>query len=166
MVRTRLTAPIAAFLATLLVATTAMAAPAIHVGKGVGGARLGQKYKTAAGKLSKTYKTVKDKNYSYVVYHTYVGKRMKNKRYPIELYSRSNRKVFRFQINSSGYKTAKGVKIGSKETAVKSKYPTAAGPFESGTYTRYRITHKVYSYKTYTEFYCKSGKVAFIIVRR
>lgn len=157
---------IAGFLITLLVASAAIATVYIYVGKGVGSARIGQTYTYAAKKLSSTYKTVRDRNYSYTVYHTYVGSKMSNGRYPIEMYSKADRRVFRFQINSTRYPTTKGVRIGSTESYLKSKYPNAKGPYTSGQYRRYRLTHSFYSFKTYTEFYCRSGKVAFIIVRR
>jgi hypothetical protein len=152
--------------ACLLSTSVAFATVTIHPGKGVGSARIGMTYTTAAKKLSRTYKTVRDKNYSYVVFHTYVGKVMKNRRYPVELYAKKNKRVFRFQVNSPSYKTAAGVGVGSAEETLQTAHPDASGPYTSGVYRRYTIKHKIYSYTTYTDFYCKRGAVAMIIVRR
>ena len=165
MKRTRSLSVGAAFVAGLLMASTALAVLYIYPGKGVGSARIRMNHREAAKRISSTYKTVRDTRYSYVVYRTYVGKKMSNGRYPIELYSKSDKRVFRFQVNSSRYPTSKGVKIGSAESTVKSKYPKAK-KYTSGQYTLYRLKHSIYSFSTYTEFYCKGGKVRFIIVRR
>jgi hypothetical protein len=153
-------------MATMMFAGTALAVLYVYPGKGVGSARTGQTYANAAKRISSRYKTVRDRRYSYTVYRTYVGRRMSNGRYPIELYSKSNRRVFRFQINSGSYPTKKGIRVGSSQKSIKSKYSSAKGPYTSGTYKRYTIKHKIYSYATYTDFYCRGGKVKFIVVRR
>jgi len=168
---TRRLAAIAVFLVVLLSATTALATIYTYCGKGVGSARIGDTYTHAARHISSTYKTVRDTSYSYTVYHTYVGGKMSNGRYPVELYSKSTRRVFRFQINSSRYPTRRGVKIGSSSSFMKSKYPTAKGPYTSGYYRRYTMKHSFYSYATYTDFYCKKNSsgvwtIRYIIVRR
>jgi hypothetical protein len=153
----------------LLVPAVALATTYIYLGKGVGKAYLGQNAHSAATILSPGYHfSKKDTNYSYTVYHWYVGKKMSNGRYPIELYARSDRRVYRFQINSSSYPTVKGVRVGSvgTATALRAKYPSIKGPYTSGTYKRYQLRHTSYTPDRFTEFYCRNGKVAYIIVRK
>lgn len=159
-------AVVAALLSALLVGGVAGAAVYTYEGRGVGATRIGWKDSTAAARLSKTKRCVRDGRYSYVVYHWYVGKKLSNGRYPIELYAKSNRKVFRFQVNSSSYPTSRGVRIGTKESTLRARYSTERGPYTSGPYRRYTISHRYYSYTTYTDFYCRNGRVAYIIVRR
>lgn len=154
------------FLGTLLVASVAFATTYIYVGRGVGTARIGSNDHWAASQLSGTHKYVRDTRYSYTVFHWYVGRRMANGKYPIELYSKSDHRVYRFQVNSGSYPTAKGIRVGSSVTAMRNAYPTAKGPSVSGQYVRYTMTHSVYSFRTYTDFYCRGGKVAYVIVRR
>lgn len=164
---------VAAFLVAMLVASTAVAVIYTYCGKGVGSARIGHSYYYAAKKISSTYRTVRDTSYSYTVYRTYVGTKMSNGRYPVELYSKADKKVFRFQINSSRYPTRRGPKVGSSASYLKSKYPTARGPYTSGTYRRYTMKHSfdTFSFATYTDFYCKKNSsgvwtIRYIIVRR
>lgn len=135
-------------------------------GRGVGTARIGHSYAKAAAAISSIHRTVKDTNYAYVVYRTNVGRKMSNGRYPVVLYSKSNKRVFRFQVNSIKFPTSKRVRVGSPETAVTAAYPSAKGPYTSGQYRRYTLKHTFYSYATYTDFYCKGDKVSFMVVRR
>lgn len=158
-----------ALTSALLVPAVALATTYIYLGKGVGKTYIGQNAHTAATILSPSYHfSKKDTSYSYTVYHWYVGKKMSNGRYPIELYARSDRRIYRFQINSSSYPTTKGVRVGSAVTtsSLRAKYPSLKGPFVSGTYKRYYLRHTSYTPDRYTEFYCRNGKVAFIVVRK
>lgn len=148
-----------------------MAAPAlattyIYEGRGVGSTRINQDGDYIAAKLSTYRRKTKDTRYSYLVWHWYVGRKMSNGRYPIELYARSNERVYRYQINSSTYPTTKGIKVGSYESALRSKYTNESGPYTSGLYRRYTIRHKYWTFYTYTDFYCRGGKVNYIIIRR
>ncbi len=145
-----------------LLATSASAAVTVYEGKGVGKTRLGWNDKKTAKAISSKYKMTKDTSYSYVVYHWYVGKRMSNKRYPIELYAKKNHKVYRYHVNSPSFVTARGIKVGSSVESLREAYDNESGPRTSGNYKVFRIKHSA----SYTEFYCKGGKVNFIVIRR
>lgn len=149
-------------LSTALLATSAFAAATVYEGKGVGKTRLGWNDRKAARAISSKYFVKKDTSYSYVVYHWYVGKRLSNKRYPVELYAKKDHRVYRFHVNSSAFVTSAGIKVGSTVEQLQDAYDNETGPRTSGTYKVFRIKHA----SSYTEFYCKGGKVNFIVIRR
>lgn len=150
----------------MLLSSMAFAAVTIQEGRGIARTRLGQDGDYIASKLSGVRRKVKDTRYSYVVWHWYVGKKMSNGRYPVELYAKRDEKVFRYQVNSAAFVTSKGVKVGVTEKYMRSRYSNEKGPYTSGRYRRYTIRHKIFSFYTYTDFYCRSGRVNYIIIRR
>ena len=132
---------------------------------GIKTAKLGLHDTTDAHRLGWSYKHVVDKDYQgagYTVHEYFFGaKSSKTHKYPLEMYSRSNRHVFTFIVNSSALVTKNGTHVGTTETALKSRY---------GSKVVRRTTSNGYSYYRmsgsggHTEFWCKSGRVAYILV--
>lgn len=142
-------------------ASTALAAVRVYEGKGVASARLGMRDSTAAAKIGKVTKSFRDRSYAgRVVYKYCFGRRMSSGRYPLEMYSDKTRKVFQFTVNSSLYVTAKGVRVGSSEDALKGAYGDALVEHEGSVYKRYTLGRA-----PATDFYVKSDKVTSIVVR-
>lgn len=143
------------------VAATAPAAVTIVEGQGVGAARLGMRDKTAASKLGKVTKSGRDTSYAgRVVYRFCFGAKMSNGRYPLEMFSDKEHKVFTFAANSASYVTRKGIKVGSAESALTRAYGSSLRKYPGSVYTRYTIGSR-----PATDFYVRSKKVARIIVR-
>ena len=159
----RWTAVVAVFVTTLLVASVALATVYIYEGKGVGSTRLGWNDHTAAARLSGYHKVVRDSRYSYTVYRWYVGRKMSNGKYPVELLSKADHRVFQFWVNSSSYPTyGQYVKVGSTESYLRRKYSTERR-YPGSVYTRYRIGSR-----PFTDFYVRNStdRVAYIVVGR
>jgi hypothetical protein len=76
------------------------------------------------------------------------------------MYSNRKRSVFTFVVNSSGYQTRKGIRVGSAEAALKSAYGTALKAYPGPVYTRYALGGRAG-----TDFYVKSGAVRRIVIR-
>jgi hypothetical protein len=148
---------------TLLAASVAQAAVRIHEGKGVGKARLGMVDTTAAKYLGAHQPMQTDPNYgSRVVYVIYFGKNVGG-RWALEMYSNASHKVFMFTCNASKYVTAKGVKVGSKESFLKAKYGSALKRSPGKIYTAYTLGKH-----PFTRFYVKNStkRVFQIIVEK
>lgn len=147
----------------VLVTLTAMAAGAavIHEGKGPGRARLGQIDTRAALYLGKHTGLQRDPNYgSRVVYLMSFGKK-RGGRYPCELLSSSTHRVFQFSFNSPAYVTAKGIKVGSRESQLTAAY---AGMKRNHTT---KFNHYIWGKRPYTDFWILNStqRVYQIIVR-
>ncbi|MDZ4170199.1 MAG: hypothetical protein U1E26_11195 [Coriobacteriia bacterium] len=142
-------------------ATTAVAAVKIYEGKGVASARLGMRDSTAASKIGKVTKSYRDRSYAgRVVYRYCFGRKMKNGRYPLEMFSDKQRKVFQFSANTGSYVTTKGIKVGSTENALRKAYGSKLVKRDGSVYDRYTLGKA-----PATDFYVKGGKVSSIIVR-
>jgi len=127
----------------------------IYVGKGIAKARIGMKDKTAAKKIGKVAKKVKDDDYAgQTVYCYYFGKKSGGK-YAVEMYANKKHKVFGFVVNSKSYKTTKGIHVGSKESTLTDKYTLSE--YDGPVYTRYHLGGN-----PGTDFYVKSSKVKII----
>ena len=151
---------LAAFALLLLVPASALATQTIYVGKGVDHPRLGWLDSSAKSHFGKVGSYYKDSNYAgQTVYCWKFGTKLASGKYRLEMYSNSSHKVFTFVCNTAFYVTAKGVKVGTSRTTLKSKYP-GLKTYAGSVYTRYTLGSK-----PYTDFYVKSGKVAQIVVR-
>jgi hypothetical protein len=135
---------------TLTAASLAQAQVTVLEGKGVGKARLGMTDTTAAKYLGKHQPIRKDTDYgSRVVYVIYFGTKSGG-RFPLEMLSKANHKVFMFTCNASKYVTSKGVKVGSTESALKAAYGSKLKRVAQSIYNRYTLgTHP------YTRFWVK-----------
>lgn len=160
---TRRSAPVLVVLAALalllIVPASALATQTIYVGKGVDHPRLGWLDSSAKKHFGKVARYYKDPNYASPTYVWKFGTRLSSGNYRLVMYSNSSHRVFTFICNTAFYVTAKGVKVGTSRTTLKSKYP-GLKTYPGSVYTRYTL-----GTKPYTDFYVKSGKVAQIIVR-
>ncbi len=141
---------------------------------GVGPARLGQPRTTAVTYLKRyTPLAASGRDARYVgqtVYYYYFGRRLGNGRFPLEVYAKplyGTTRVFIFQINSaqvgaSPCLTAKGIKVGSTESALRRAYGSAlrrrAG---SAGWVVYSMGSGAS-----TDFWVRYGKVQKILIRR
>lgn len=124
---------------TLLAAPAAPAAVRIYEGKGVGKARLGMVDRTAMKYLGKHLAMQRDSAYANrVVYVTDFG-RKSGGRPALEMLSNASHRVFMFTCNSSVYVTANGVKVGSTESSLKSKYGNSLKRLARPIYTWYTL---------------------------
>jgi hypothetical protein len=130
---------------------------------GVSNAKLGMTDSAAVRILGRPAKSGRDTSYARQIVYSYCwGKRLRNGKYPLQMYSRGNRLVFQFTVNSNAYVTAKGIKVGSSEASVKKAYGTALKrkkPIGSP-YTTYSLGGR-----TGTDFIVLRGVVTQIIVR-
>jgi hypothetical protein len=152
----------AAAAAAMLFASGATAALVVHEGKGPGAARLGQLDSKAAGFLGKHGALQRDANYgSRVVYWINFGARMPGGRYPCEMLSDSQHRVFQFSFNSPAYVTAGGIRVGSSEAKLKAAYPLIASSRTP------KFTHYVWGKRPFTDFWVlnQTQRVYQIIVR-
>ena len=139
---------------------------------GVGTARLTFTQSVNVSRLgTRTYRGV-DTSYSYKVYKDGWGTRIPAGRlnagkYPLEMYSKlKNGRVvtFAFFCYTNAYATSKNgipIRVGTTETDLKRAYGTALRKGSTGVYTPYTLN---YSYAWRTTFYCKSGRVAKILI--
>jgi len=106
----------------------------------------------------------------YTVYEYFFGKKSATTgKYPVEMYSKkSTRHVFAFIINSSAFVTKNGTHVGTTEAALTSRYGSKIKKHTTPTYTYYRMSIRTgVPLKTQsTEFWCKSGKIKFIMIAR
>lgn len=155
-------------IAVLILAMGAQAALAvvyIYTGRGFGPARLGYRDSVNVTALKPVIGAVKwygrDTSYTnQVVYLNKFGRRLSNGKYPLEMYSDKYHKTFSFIINSSSYPTTTGIRVGTAESTLKSKYGTALKRYPGSVYTRYTIGST-----PYTDFYVRYSKVQKIVVR-
>jgi hypothetical protein len=153
-----------AAIVTMLAAPAAQATVRIYVGKGVGKARLGMVDTTAMKYLGSHQPMRGDTDYnSRVVYVVDFGKKSSG-RYALEMLSNKSHKVFQFACNRAKYVTAKGIKVGSTESLLKSKY---------GSKLKRNATQAIYTRYTlgkhpYTRFWVKksTARVYQIIVAK
>ncbi len=160
--RTALATLLVAAATMLVTAAVAAAAAVIHEGEGAGKARLGQLDTTAASYLGIHGDPQLDDRYDTKVYVTYVGRQMKNRRYPCELHSTAAHKIFQFTFNSSAFATAKGIRVGSAEPRLVALYPSLRA--KPGTvYNHYILGKK----RPFTDFWVsnKTHRVYQIVIR-
>lgn len=162
----------ACFTATVLVASTAFAAPLIYINKGVGAARLGRSASYNLSKLGKPSKSSVNKQYPNpsgsgvrTVYIYMWGRGMGGGRYPLIMYAlkgaNNSKTTFNFTMYSSIYKTSSGVGVGTSEKTLRAKYPSATRR-KTATYTYYTLGKS----GGYTVFAVKNSKVFSVTVRR
>lgn len=149
-----------ALVAALLLPSVAGAySTIIYVNKGVAGATLGMRDSLAAQKIGRVVRSGRDSSYTgQTVYYYYFGRRSGGK-YAVEMYSNSRRKVFTFVVNSSLYKTTKGVHVGTAEATLRRLYP-GLRRYPGPVYTRY-----AYGGRTGTDFYVRARRITRIVVR-
>lgn len=146
--------------ASLLVPSTSLAATMIVENRGVGGARLGQRDAKAARGIGRVVRKKRDNSYeNQVVWVYYFGRRV-GRAYAVQMYSNKRHIVFAFVINGSGYRTRKGIGVGSTESRLQSAYGSALRTYPGPVYTRYALGGR-----PGTDFYVKSGRVVRIMIR-
>lgn len=153
---------ILAVVVVMLTAAAAQASVRIYDGKGVGKARLGMVDRTAASYLGSHIGPNVDRRYpKIVVYVTWFGKKLGTNRYVLEMLSNSAHKVTMFTANTSLYVTNRGVKVGSTESFLKSKYGSSLKLHSTSVYREYK-----YGSHPYTLFRVKksTAKVFQIVV--
>lgn len=144
----------------LVVPATAAATMTIYENRGVGTPRLGWLDSNAKKYYGHLASYSKDTSYPTVVYLYKFGYKMANGRFPLEMRSNSSHRVFNFRCYSAYYVTTKGVKVGTAESTLKSKYSGKLRRIPGSTYTHY-----IMGSKPYTDFWVKNGKVSYIVVR-
>jgi len=89
------------------------------------------------------------------------GSKMKDGRYPLEMLSNSKHKVIQFTFNTKKYVTSKGIKVGSSESSLTSKYTSMKRHHTT------RFNHYVLGSRPFTDFWVmnSSGRVYQVIVR-
>jgi hypothetical protein len=153
----RVLALVALSLAVVLVAPSVAQAATIYVNSGVSGAKLGMSVTTAAKKLGRVKKKVKDASYDTPIWVRYFGAKGKH-HYALELYSNSKNKVTAFVIYSKRYKTKKGIHVGSSTSALKRAYGSKLKANPDG--------YDLKSKSARTHFETSRGKVTFIWIWR
>jgi hypothetical protein len=152
-----------ALMATVLIfASEGMTAVAIHEGKGAGKARLGQIDTTAATYLGRHGSLQRDPNYgSRVVYWIDFGGRMRDGRYPCEMASDAEHRVFQFSFNSAVYVTSRGIKVGSTEALLTARYSRMTSIHTT------KFNHYILDGRPFTDFWVlnKTRRVYQIVVR-
>lgn len=131
---------------------------------GIKTAKLGLHDTTDAHRLRWSYKRIVDKDYAIPVYCYFFGAKSKTTgKYPLEMYSKkSNRHVFTFIVNTPALVTSNKTHVGTTEAALESRYGSRVTRHTTSTYTYYRMGTS----RGLTEFWCKSGKVAYIVIAR
>jgi Zn-dependent alcohol dehydrogenase len=149
-----------ALLVVSIVAPAFAATPRIYINKGVKAARLGMKDTTAAKKIGKVKKKIRDDDYAgQTTWVRYFGKKSHGK-YALEMYSNKDHKVIAFIVNGSSYKTTRGVHVGTTVKTLKSKYPKYKKRSEGGGDS----TYYTQSGSRHTEFFVHAGKVKTISI--
>jgi hypothetical protein len=158
--RTVIALAVATIAFTLLGAPAAWAAVRINENAGVGAASLGNRDSVARRALGRCVSGVDTSYEKQTVYYFYFGKRMRNKKYPLEMYSNRSHRVFTFVVNSPSYATAKGIGVGSRERTLTRAYGSALRHAKSSVYTRYYLGGR-----TGTDFWVRNGAVTQIVIR-
>jgi hypothetical protein len=139
----------------------AFAVTRTYVNQGVGSARLGMLDSAVIRIFGRPVARGIDRDYpGQTVYYYYWGRKMANGKYPLEVNSRANHRVFAFTCLSSWYVTAAGIRIGSTESSLQRAYGTVLRRYANRVYTRYALGGR-----TGTDFYVRAGKVTQILVR-
>jgi hypothetical protein len=131
---------------------------------GIKTAKLGLADSTDAHRIGGSYKRVKNTDYGgggKTVYEFYFAK-MKNKKYAVEMYSKSNHKVFTFIINTTKLATKNGTRVGTSESALTSRYGSKLTSSVGPIYTDYKMGNRT----GMTEFFVRDGKVHHITISR
>jgi hypothetical protein len=134
---------------------------------GVKTAKLNLYDTTDAHRIGGSYRRVIDRDYQgagYTVYEYFFGRKSaRTHKYPLEMYSMGRtRRVFTFVVNSSAFVTRNGTHVGTVEATLVSRYGSKVTKHTTPTYTYYRMGTRA----GLTEFWCKSGKVAWITIAR
>jgi hypothetical protein len=132
---------------------------------GIKTAKLGLLDSTDAHRIGGSYKRVKNTDYQGVgltVYEFYFGSRLANKKYPVEMYSKSNHRVYAFIIYTTKLVTKNGTHVGTAESTLKSRYGPKLKSLPTSVYTDYYMT----SSTGRTDFWVKAGKVHHIVIAR
>jgi hypothetical protein len=127
----------------------------IYVNQGIGTARLKMKDSTAAKRIGKVAKKVRDGDYEKVYWIWYFGKKSHGK-YAVAMHVNDQHKVWAFWVYSTSYVTAKKIRVGSTEAALKKAYGKSLAK-------RGRTCYHLGG-RTGTDFWMKSGKVSQICV--
>jgi hypothetical protein len=136
----------------------------IYENKGIKAARLGMKDSAAAKKIGGSRKLKVDKDYEgagYTVREYFFGKKKAGK-YPVEMYSKGNHKVFEFVINCTTLKTKNGCHVGTAESTLVARYGSRLTKTVGSVYTDYHMGTS----SGLTEFWVKNGKVWQITITR
>jgi hypothetical protein len=163
----RLLLPVVVALALLWAPAASFAAITGRIVENVGikTAKLGLLDSTDAHRIGGSYKRVKNTDYGgggKTVYEFYFGKKLANKKYPVEMYSKSNHKVFTFIINTTTLATKNGSRVGTSESALKSRYGSKLTSSVGPVYTDYYMGTR----NGRTDFWVKAGKVHHIVISR
>jgi hypothetical protein len=131
---------------------------------GIKTAKLGVRDSTDARRIGGSYRRVKNTDYGgggKTVYEFYFEK-MKNKKYAVEMYAKSNHSVFTFIIYTTQLATKNGTRVGTTENALKSRYGSKLKKSVGPIYTDYKMGTR----SGMTEFFVKAGKVHHIMISR
>jgi len=139
----------------------AFAITRLYINQGVGPARMGMLDSAVIRIFGRPTARGIDRDYpGQTVYYYYWGRKMANGKYPLEVNSRANHRVFAFTCMSSWYVSAAGIRVGSTESSLGRAYGAALRRYPNRVYTRYALGGR-----TGADFYARSGKVTQIIVR-
>lgn len=147
---------------TLATPVPALATIRIWEGLGIGSARLGYHDSTCIRSLGiRVARSGRSTEYEgQTVYYAYLGTRLSNGSYPLEIYSNASRHVFIFVVNGTGFATGRGVRVGTTEAALRRAYGASLRRVPGSVYTKY-----VLGGRKGTDFYVRSGLVRQIMVR-
>jgi hypothetical protein len=151
---------VAAVLASVLVFSVVGSAAAatsywLYLNKGVHKARLGTSDRVARSRVGlKLANYGKDSSYEGQTVYRFRYGRKRTGGYDVEMYSDKKRTVWLFVVNGTMVKTAKGIRVGSSEAALKKAYGSAIKRKPGDIYT-------VYTYGTPrglgTDFYVRNS---------
>ena len=159
------------FLIPAVVALTLLCTPAVALATitgrivenvGIKTAKLGLADSTNAHRIGGSYKRVKNTDYDFAVWEYRFGKKLTNGKYAVEMYSKSNHKVYAFIINTTKLATKNGTNVGTKESKLTSRYGSKLTSSVTPTYTIYKMGTR----SGLTEFFVKAGKVHHIRIER
>lgn len=129
---------------------------------GVKTAKLGMLDSTAAHRIGGSYKRSKDSSYAGQTVYVYKFGKKSGGKFGLEMYSKGNRKVFTFVINSSALVTRNRTHVGTGESTLVSRYGSKLTKTVGPVYTDYFMGTR----SGRTDFYVRNGKVHHIVISR
>lgn len=156
------------FLTCCLFATSVWAAPPTPIipGESVATVPLGSPDKAGIQKLiQKLGRPLSGKDTEYegqVVYYYFFGRKNPNTNsYPLQVYSDVQHRIFIFEINTPGFVTPEGIRVGSSEADLIKAYGSQLKKLKRGSiYLKYSLGGR-----KGTDFYVRSQKVQQILIR-